>query len=110
MPYHASFHHESGKSLSQQTRWKEGEKITGTLLSPNLDSMIIIRGTITKSEVGYYPICMTQVEFEIDNVEKFWNTCSSHIPFIGHMINVMGDYSKEIAELCKLVNVEPIIV
>jgi hypothetical protein len=53
---------------------------------------------------------MTQVEFEIDNVEKFWNTCSSHIPFIGHMINVMGDYSKEIAELCKLVNVEPIIV
>jgi hypothetical protein len=110
MPYYASFHHESGKSLSQQTIWKKGEKITGTLLSPNLDSMVIIRGTITESRIGYYPICKSQVEFEINDVEKFWNACASHIPFIGHMVNVLGDHSKEIAEVCELAEIEPIIV
>ena len=109
-PYCASFHHESGKSLSQQTLWKLGEKITATILSPDLNSMIIIKGEITNSDIGHYPICNTQVEFSIDDVEKLWNVCGSNIPFIGHMINVMGDYSNEIAELCKLANIEPIIV
>jgi hypothetical protein len=107
-PYIATTHYESGKGLTYQTIMKKGQKITATLLSPDLSAMIIIRGIITNSNMNY-PICRAQVEFEISDPEGLWKECELHIPFIGHMINVYGDYTREIAEACRLLGIEPII-
>jgi len=107
--YLASIHYESGRSLSQQTVWEKGQKITGTLLSPDLSSMIIIRGVVTNSDMGY-PACSVQVEFEVGDIDKLWKQGGCHIPFIGHMVCVDGDHSTEMAEVCKFVGIEPIIV
>ncbi|HIH97621.1 MAG TPA: hypothetical protein HA346_01225 [Thermoplasmata archaeon] len=108
-PYLASIHYESGRSLSQQTTWEKGRKITGTLLSPTLDTMIIIKGVVTNSDMGY-PACTTQVEFEMAGIDELWKQCGRHIPFIGHLVTVEGDHSEEIAEVCKLTGIEPIVV
>jgi L-fucose isomerase-like protein len=108
-PYIATTHYESGRALTQQIVWEEGEQITGTLLSPDLKSMIIIRGKITNTNMGY-PACRTQVEFEVDDIDEIWKQCGEHIPFIGHLVTVHGDHSKEIVEVCKIVGIETIVV
>ncbi len=88
---------------------KKGQEVTIALLPPDLNSMIITKGVITESNMGY-PICRTQVEFEVSNLDELWKQCRSHFPWIVHMVNVYGDYTKEIAEVCKLLGIEPIII
>lgn len=108
-PYVATTHYESGKGLTQQMIMKKGQEATIALLPPDLNSMIITKGVITESNMGY-PICRTQVEFKVSNLDELWKQCRSHFPWIVHMVNVYGDYTKEIAEVCKLLGIEPIII
>jgi hypothetical protein len=108
-PYLVSFHYESGRSLSQQTIWDKGEKVTSALLSPGVDTMIIFGGITTNSNMGY-PACNVQVEFEVEDIDKLWKECGQHIPFIGHLVTVLGDHTAEVAEVCKLLRIEPIVV
>jgi len=108
-PYVATTHYESGKGLAVQTIMEVGSEITVTMLSPDLSAIVITKGIIKKSDMRY-PACRVQVEFEVKNSSEFIHQCKIHIPFIGHMINVIGDYSREIAEACRILNIEPIVV
>lgn len=108
-PYVATTHYESGKGLTPQVILKEGQEITATYIDPDLNSMIITKGKITKSDMGY-PICRTQIEFELSDPEKWDRVCRERLRFYNHMINVVGDYTKELVRLCEMLGVEPIVV
>lgn len=107
--YVATTHYESEKGLATQTIMEVGSEITVTMLSPDLSAIVITSGVITRSDMRY-PACRVQVEFEVENPSEFIHQCKIHIPFIGHMVNVYGDYAREIAEACRILNIEPIVV
>lgn len=108
-PYVATTHYESGKGLTPQVILKEGQEITATYMDPDLNSMIITKGKITKSDMRL-PICRTQIEFELSDPKKWNKVCKERLRFYSHMINVVGDYTKEVVQLCEMLGIEPVVV
>lgn len=108
-PYIATSHYESEKGLTPQVIMKKGQEITITLLPTNMESMVIAKGVITDVNMGY-PMCRTQVEFKVENFDEFLKACEDNINFFEHMVNVYGDHREEVARLCRLLGLNPIII
>lgn len=99
-PYIATTHYESGKGLTPQVIMKKGQEVTIITLPYDLNSTIIAKGVIKDSNMGF-PICRTQVEIEMNNPEEFYNR-SSQLGCFRHMAVVYGDHTRELKEMCHL--------
>jgi L-arabinose isomerase len=107
--YVATSHYESGKGLAVEVLFREGDPITIILLPSDLHVVIIAKGKIVKSGLEL-PICRNQIMFEVYNFEKFFKACERNIHFYEHMINVIGDHTKELKSFFDLLGVKTIVI
>ena len=107
--YIATSHYESGKGLATEVSIEEKGPITAILMPNDLHAVIIAKGEITRVGLGL-PICRNQIEFKVDNFEKFYEACEENIRFYEHMINVLGDHRMELESLFRLLGIKPIVI
>jgi len=98
-------HFESGKGVAIQGPIRRGEVTLMRLGGARLDRMMILKGEVVDTDMGYGYMCRTQVEVKLKgSVADFVDRSLGN-----HLAIVPGDVSDGLIELGALLQIEPII-
>ena len=85
----------------------QGRDITLCRFSPDGERMLISRAESVLGD-GYEGInCGEVVYFRVKDVDRFFDVQTY---FGNHLVMVYGDYVKQLEDLCKLLDVEPVVI
>lgn len=83
-----------------------GDKVTLINLSPNMDKMMIVRGTITGCDDFLTPECRHALVFDVEDSRDFHRKEAS---FGHHFAWVYGDYEEDLKTLAEMLDMETVI-
>lgn len=82
------------------------QPVTVVRIDPKCEKMLVIRGKI-KGQFGYRrQNCSAAVVYQVENAKEAYEKT---FDFGSHMALVYGDYSEELAQVCRVLNLEMIL-
>ncbi|RLF20080.1 MAG: hypothetical protein DRZ82_03500 [Thermoprotei archaeon] len=97
--------HESGYGATIRGYFKEGEVVTIARMAKFLSEMIITTGIIVRSKIEKTAECATRVEVRITNAREFVNKIVGD-----HHVMVLGDWRRELCDICDILGVRAVIL
>lgn len=85
----------------------QGRLLTMCRFSPDGEKLMIAQGEVISGDGYDVPNCAQIVYFRVRNADEMFQTQSS---FGLHMVMVYGDYKKQLVDLARSMNVEPVVV
>ena len=83
-----------------------GDKVTLINLSPNMDKMMIVRGTITGCDDFLTPECKHALVFDVEDSRDFHK---KEAAFGHHFAWVYGDYEEELKLFAEMMDIEVVV-
>jgi len=104
---HFAFDQGFGATIRYDFDQDEGQIITLCRFSPDGEKMFIANGEVVCGDGFEVPNCSQIVYFKVKDIDKFFDT---QCDFGNHLVLVYGDYHKELTNLAKSLNVEPVVL
>lgn len=104
---HFAFDQGFGATIRYDFDQDEGQIMTLCRFSPDGEKMFIANAEVVCGDGFEVPNCSQIVYFKVKDIDKFFDT---QCDFGNHLVMVYGDYHKELINLAKSMDVEPVVL